>query len=174
MRISKSNKVELIASRDECRPHLLHTHLDVEKKRLCATDGHRLVILPVVVEDGDVSGAVSTEAIKAARKGPEARGGGGEIVIGANGKLAIAGGPSYPRPSEVDCKFPPVDRVVPDAKNHTVTIGLNAKYLWELAQALGTVEIHIAINPDEELSPIRVTKNGNESDGIGVLMPCKV
>lgn len=177
MRIDKDHKIELCASHDECRPHLLHPQLDVENKRLMATDGHRLVILPVELDDGDVSGPVSREAIKAARKGPLAKSkAGGVIAINANGSLAIEQGPTFPRPDNES--FPPVDKVVPNGKNHTVVVGLNARYLWEIAQALGTVNVRIEIAPAEAgkpmLDPIVVTTNGDRDAGVGVLMPVRV
>ncbi len=177
MRLSKASKIELIASCDEGRPHLLHPYLDVDAKVLVATDGHRLIKHPVIIDDGDVSAFVSKEAIKAARK-LATKVEDLEINVGAK-TLRLINVLTMPTPQS-DYPFPPYDKVIPNYSNRTtVTVGLDAKYLLELCQAMGgnakvaTVRLTFPI-PDEGkvmLDPIVVEYGVSEA--IAILMPSR-
>ena len=178
MRLSKTSKIELIASCDETRPHLLHPYLDVDAKVLVATDGHRMVKHPVIIDDGDVSAFVSKESIKAARK-LATKVEDLEINVGAK-TLRLINGMTMPTPPS-DCPFPPYDKVIPNYSGRTtVTVCLDAKYLLELCRALGgSAKDHTRVRltfpiPDEGkvmLDPIVVEYGG--SDAVGILMPSR-
>lgn len=176
MLINKDLKVELIASKDVTLQHLMHAHLDAEKKRLVATDGHRMVIVPVTVEKGDDSGSIPVDAIKQARKlAGKSR---DEAQVKANGAIVLESGATMPRP-KVD--FPPYEQVVPSYRpgtGGTVTIAFNARYLHELAQALGTEHVELTFKVVRAgariVDPIIVGRNGSRyeaKDPLGVLMP---
>ena len=178
MKLSKTSKVELLASTDETRPHLLHPYLDVEAQVLVATDGHRLIKHPVVIGDGDESAFVSVAAIKAARKlAPKSD----DIEIGVGAKtLRLIDGTVLLTPSN-DMSFPPYDKVIPNYNGRTtVTVGLDAKYLLEICQALGgstkdgtSVRLTFPLPDDgkDMLDPI-VVEYGH-SDAVGILMPSR-
>ena len=178
MRLSKTSKIELIASCDEGRPHLLHPYLDVDAKVLVATDGHRMVKHPVTIDDGDVSAFVSVDAIKAARK-LATKVEDLEVGVGAD-MLRLINGMTMPTPK---CKmsFPPYDRVIPNySRRKTVTVGLDAKLLMGLCQALGgsakdgtTVQLTFPTVDKGEamLDPIVVEYGG--SDAVAILMPSR-
>jgi hypothetical protein len=146
MRLNKIYEIERAASKDLTRQHLCHCYLDVEKKRLVATDGHMLVSVPVTDLDKspgpcpqDESGFVPTDVIKQARKlTPKTFG--GDTIVSANGEHVFIGGATAPRPSQKDCHFPPYEQVIPDYREGTpgtVTVALDAKLLLELAKAIG-------------------------------------
>jgi len=147
-----------------------------------------LVVVPVKPEEHDKTGPVSSEAIKAARK---ILGNKGETVeFSANGEIKLPGGTIFPR--VVGGHFPPIDAVIPTYKqgsDGTLTIGLDAKYLLELAKALGADKsrptVHLTIQlptrdkagvcSNEVLDPYVVTVGPSKLDGaFGVLMPCRV
>ena len=52
----------------DVRVQIRDPHLDVENKCLVATDGHKLIRIPVEVSPADTSGPVPLDAIKDARK----------------------------------------------------------------------------------------------------------
>lgn len=181
MKINADSKIEGIVSKDVTRPMLNHVHLDVEKKLAVATDGHRLVVVPVQLDAHDVTGPVGVDAIKMARKLKSKHA--HELTIVANGACQIEGGPTFPRPTLDGAKFPPWEQIVPDFKcgdKGTVTVGLNARYLREIADALGSdgaVRITIRLPEDEKdrhgiLDPMRV--EGGCLDAYAVLMPCRI
>ena len=181
MKMDKSHKIENCISPDTTREHLCKAYLDTEKKRLVATDGHMMAVVPVIVEEGDVSGFVTADAIKTARKvkvNPE-------VSIHCNGALAIDNGPTFARPT--DGQFPPYEQVMPEYRQGdagTITIGLNAGYLHDLMQALGSpksgiVSLTIPVKVGEDgkldagLEPI-VVGTSNAGGAVGVLMPARV
>jgi hypothetical protein len=197
MKIDTKYETERLVSKDPTHLHLQNLHYDLQKQRLVVTNGHALAMVPVTPDEGDASGWVSIDALKAARK---AAGGRSEAEIHANGSLAISDGVTFPRPN-VETAFPPYEQVVPDYRQGspgTVTIGLNAALLLELAKALGahkkksgpmiylTIKLPKAIGPDipkkpntsslmldAMLDPV-VISAGEDERAIGVIMPCRV
>ncbi len=152
------------------RAYLSAAHLDVDKKRLSVTNGNILAVIPVDLSEGDTSGPVTTEVIKAARATRSER-----VEITCNGGLGVDG-KTFERPDLG--KFPDIDRVIPDGEPE-FSVGLNARLLFELAEAL-TVS-NKANPPIVKLDfydltgkgAIRVTA-GKNPDAIGVLMPCRL
>lgn len=106
-----STKIEAAAATRDVRAYINQPWLDVERQRIVATDGHILAIVPIETDEGDASGPIPTEAIKAARKmyrhTPDAMG-----VFKANGAIAFPNGYTIPRPDGIG-EFPDVDRLVP-------------------------------------------------------------
>lgn len=137
MRFDNRYEIERAISDDTSRPTLVHAHYDLERKRLCATDGHMMAIIPVEPQEGEAAGPVSGESIKAARKATAKM---GIAEIHANGALAVLAGPTFPRPRLDGLSFPPIDEVIPSYKKGdegTVTIGLDVELLMGLARAIG-------------------------------------
>ena len=175
MILKRELEPERCVSGDATRLHLCNLHLDVDAKRLCATDGHCLVVVPVEVQSGDTSGFVTPAALKAARKAGKK----GDTALGCNGSLAIPNGAIFPRPSD-SAQFPPWRQIVPQGKPGdvgTMTFGFNARLLLEVAKGIGAAENHVQVTiplPDRDddfLEPILVT--GTDPDAFGVIMPVR-
>ena len=176
MILKRELEPERCVSGDATRLHLCNLHLDVDAKRLCATDGHCLVVVPVEVQSGDTSGFVTPAALKAARKAFGKR---TDTTLQCNGALAIPAGATFPRPSD-SAQFPPWRQIVPQGKPGdagTMTFGFNARLLLEVAKGIGAAENHVQVTiplPDRDddfLEPILVT--GTDPDTFGVLMPVR-
>lgn len=168
MKIRKDCKIELIASNNRTRLCLAQPYLEGDS--LVATNGRCLVMLPVVREDGDEDGRISAQALAAARKLVKHS---GEISIHANGAQVLADGTSLPRATlESHGKFPNWKQVVPKLTeiSHPHRITLNAKYLYEIAQAMGAEAITLSIQ--DENSAAVITSSANPG-AIGVLMPVR-
>lgn len=172
---------ELCASKDETRPHICHVEYDMEAKRLVATDGHRMVVIPCTPEDGEASGIITADALKAARKVDKKR---HAARVHANGALVTgqaSDGPTFVRPSR-DTAFPPWKQVMPKWKHGTegtLTIGVNARYIADAAKALGADNVWLTVKLPEPgkamLDPILVTTGESEdSDASCVVMPVRV
>ena len=149
MKLPANCKIELCASDDETRPVLSHPYLDMtdpQKPLLVATDGRRIAILPVTVEEGECSGWVSTDALTAARKSAGKK---GVSMIHCNGACET-GGVRYPRPG-FDREFPNWRQVIPDySKAKTVKLSLNVDLLMGLAKGMGVDSVELTIAPDED------------------------
>lgn len=145
---------------------------------LVATDGRRIVVVPVELDDGDDAGLVSveafTQAVKLAGKGSEAS-------MKANGSLVCKNGATFERPTG---DFPRWQQAMPafrPADPGTVTIAFNAVYLAEIIKALGTVtdcaSITFQVETDSTTgrhtaakAPILVG-TGSKAFAFGALMP---
>lgn len=173
MKFASKYRPELAASDDTTRDHLCHVELDVAGKRMIATDGHRLVVVACEPDADDVSGPVTEDALKAARK--LAGRSQGDAFLHANGTLVTYGGPTFPRPSR-ETPFPTVDRVVPKGMNEgdkgTHTFRVNARYIAEIAKAMGTENIAITVKTRDALAPIMVRPCGDDA-AFALVMPVR-
>lgn len=166
MKSEKRYKLEGVVAKSSRYPGATHVRLDVEGKRLLATNGHALAIVPCEPEEGDVSGAVTVEALKAARKAGMV-----ETRLACNGALEVPGGASFPRPSPEDAEFPKVDHVVHQGEP-VFRVAINAESLAKLAQALGAVDGYVRLEFFGSRVPFRVT-TGKEGE-LGVIMPVTI
>jgi len=151
------------------RVQLHHCELDADRGYLWATNGHIAARLKVVTDDSDTSGPISQESIIAAaavQKSIRAK----DAQVIANGSLAIPHGPSFPRP---ETKFPDAAEIlnnISDSKE-TFTTTIDAQLLHDLAAALskdgkaGKVKLTFSDHPGIEVT--------NNSENIGILMPCR-
>ena len=166
------------------------------KGELAATDGRKLIVLPVECEPHDTDGFVTVDALKAARKvGKATRRHGGIVRIVANGAQAVYDRPAenYPEaeaestppamtmPRPTDGAFPKLDAVIPSSfdDERRTTVGFNAEFLAELQEALGarSVLLSFARRDDGTIDPacpILVTSGRTRDNGIGVLMPVTI
>ncbi len=141
MKISKTSKIERVVSKDPTAPVLLHPFLRIEPGgggTLLASDKFSAVVMPVEVEQDDVSGPVHVEAIKAARKLD------GTIRCSPE-HCILPSEVAYHRDTKV-ANFPPVDKLLVDTG--TIEVSLDAKTLLAIAQAMGTDTITLKIQPD--------------------------
>lgn len=173
MKTKREYKPELCVSKDFARPNLQHVFLDTNNKKLVATDGQRMCILPCSTEETDTSGHIPSEALKEARKSAKAYKN-PDLTISANGSAQVENN-SYARPDKGP--FPPWQRVEPKFKEGdkgTTSICLNANLLASLTEALGSKSgiVTLTFQDPEELGPILVNPSGDQ-EAYGVLMPCK-
>ena len=171
MKISKNCKIELVASKDSTRLALINPYLQGSK--LIASDGHRLVAIPVEREEGDSDGPIDCSAFKLSRKTSS-----GEKLskISENGCLKVhtKDGEITMQRSFKDINFPNWQKVLPAIDRGGIKISFNAEYLYEIAEALGTKTVTIEVL--DATSPI-VVKGSNENyieGSIGVLMPVRI
>jgi len=155
------------------RVQLHHCELDADRGYLWATNGHIAARLKVVTDDSDTSGPISQDSITAAVAVAKNRNGATPKPIAqviANGSLAIPHGPSFPRP---ETKFPDAAEIlnnISDSKE-TFTTTIDAQLLHDLAAALskdgkaGKVKLTFSDHPGIEVT--------NNSENIGILMPCR-
>jgi hypothetical protein len=61
-------RIELATSDCDTRYTLKAVHLDVDRKIMCATDGHILAVIPAEIEPKDVTGLIPVRAFKVARE----------------------------------------------------------------------------------------------------------
>lgn len=179
MKIHKDCKVELTASKDAHRPAIGEPYLDVKDGAgfLVSTNGKAMAIVPVEVTDKDASGFLSGECLKAGRKLTRQ-----DVVLEANGVATLTNGATMPREGVGrNEKFPNWRQVVPAPDGYNFTVALDAKLLWELAQAMGTQGVLLNLQTADANKPILVGphKCGIFGDAVGfacegakgVLMP---
>lgn len=149
----------------------------MERGVILSSPGQSAIMIPVVVEDGDVSGPVPVEGLKEIRKN--------DASMSCTEEYCIVNGVAYPRAQQFD-RFPPVEQLMTPGE-HSVEISLNAKSLAELAAGMGTdvVKIRIAMQETDEskgprvvdAAPLVVTPHPHEAhvDGsMGALLPFRV
>jgi hypothetical protein len=66
MNLERIGAIEKVASQEETG--FCHLYFDAEQGRLCATNGHALIVCECEAEPGDVSGLISVEALQQYRK----------------------------------------------------------------------------------------------------------
>lgn len=181
MKIHKNIKIELACSKDATRRAISEPYLSIagSEANLVATDGKIMAMIPVELSERDAEGFVSGACLAVARKALPR---GGEVAeITVNGQAVTSTGISMPRAGNAgDSQFPNWRQVVPsDDATPLVTIGVDAKLLWQLAQAMGCQSVAIAIK--DPCSPFVVTPTpvGRHSDAAqpvcmgarGLIMP---
>lgn len=168
MKLPLSKIESATAGKKEVRLMLQHLLLSVEAKTLTATNGHIIAIVPVEPEEGDTSGYITVEALKAARKSKQ-----GPRV---NGSLEIVEGASFPRPTEEqDGKFPDASKVMPAKPDREPDLCIDAKLLLQLAEALNDPAARISTGlemwfPDNYGSAIYCE---GTAEGHGAIMPMR-
>ena len=169
-----NRKIEKATGYKDVRFYLNEPYLDTENSLLIATNGNILAACPVELDEGDTSGTITAESIKAAIKASPHKGIRDKTAnIKANGSLELDNGQSFPR-AELTQPWVQYQRVIPDPDKATTVISLDAKLLKDLADAINTpgtsvIELHITDNT----SPFYV-KSDSKSECYGVIMPCRV
>ena len=170
MKLKSKYRPELICSRDATRMVLTNANLGFVKGKQClvATDGKRLLVLPVEGEQLEKeNGPVPREALKLAReKRPSRKQDVVSIVL--NGKCELENGWTLPRPTQEDMKYPNVEQVIPTPSSMDQKISFNARFLWEIAQALGVEHVILTHNPGGA-----ITVTSPHEEAYAVLMPMR-
>lgn len=190
MKLPYSCKIDECCSKDETRGRIMHPYIDTnESPVIVATDGRRIAVLPVQLEDGDCGGVVPVGAMRVARQiardeleattpremeygeeppSPDTI----ELVLG--GSTIGVGGFKIDR-HPVD--FPKWREAVAATKPPRFRISLNADLLAGLQHALGTSAVVLEISADKD--PMRVVPYSCRGDApfmpgaFGVLMPVR-
>lgn len=180
MKFDKKHKVFAAASREDSRYNIgsILFERDDDGARLVATNGRILAVVPVEDADGDVPGMISQDAIREAVKArtnaqPDAQ------VLLPDEKVAKVmmkhgGLAEHSRPDETS--FPEWKAVLPKAKN-PVSITLSARYLRDLADALGVAGDGITLTFDLQNGkidgglPVRVDASSPGNHSYGAIMP---
>ena len=183
MKIHKSAQPELVAASPKAnRPAIQEPYLDIQAGvgALVATDGLMLVALPVTLEEGDVAGYVSGEALKLARKGASL------LSLGLSSEAFVTppSGATLPRKGQAEGK-PPLHRNaypggsepsgVPAIPEHYRKVAsLNAEFLAKLVRAMGASGCEIWADP-ESLGAYVICPLVSEVAGArGLLMPIQI
>ena len=200
MRIPSGLKLEKAVSRDQSRPVLCSLYLritgegDDRKGFLEGTDSYHLTRIPVDVDENDTEGFIPVDAIIAARKAKV-------DVISANGAVQFTtpAGDNLQFTRGPGGQFPNTDQLLAIEpaliEGERWQIGLNPKFLLDLAESLGaeTITLEFArsvvngrdtTTPSEfgpsalrpiTVRPLGAKRRGELVDGaIGLLMPIRV
>tara|TARA_R100000149_G_C5846605_1_gene116725 strand:- start:17 stop:571 length:555 start_codon:yes stop_codon:yes gene_type:complete len=182
MNISKYNKIEKVVSKDPNRHILQKAWLETDREKfikatrehgkgeLVATDGRKLVCIEVDIDKNDTSGQIDCAAISASRKRPAIE----SLACDVEKVTVLGSNMTFERNN--DMKFPNVKVVANQnetaCRETVLTVGLNAKFLYECSQAMGTDELKLSFVDNENpiaIEPIRT--KGNPSTAI--LMPIR-
>ncbi len=181
MKLDPAFKIEKACSADRTRPVLTCAYLDVENRKVVATDSYVLAVLPCEIEEGDTAGLIPSAAFPALRKASKHEGG----TLAANGSARVVDpfeqtSQDFPRP---DGQYPDWQRLCalpePSADdggaNATMgplaEFGINVAELAKLAAALGSDTVRIKVF--SPLKPLHVSPvgSGSRPDAFGIAMP---
>lgn len=180
-RIPGGIKVEKLVSKDQTRPVLAAPAI-VEWDggyALAATDSYKLAVIPLEDGAGCEVGPLDLELVRRAVKSDHAE------LTSRGGVTTLEEGSGTSTARATEGQFPDPARLMPDAFEGG-SIGLNAKFLYELAQGLGStdgvVKLEFIAGGEgggfNALRPMRVTVGGKaqgECAGrVGLLMPVRV
>ena len=169
-----NRKIEKACGHKDVRYYLNEPYLDVENSVIIATSGTILAACPVELDEGDISGTVTAESIKAAIKASPVKAIKHKTAnIKANGSLQLDNGQSFPR-AELTRKRVDYQRVIPDTDKIEMVISLDAKLLKDLSDAINApgssvVKIHIQDN-----TKAFYVESDKGSECYGVIMPCRI
>lgn len=165
----KRHRIEKVCA-DEKRPTIAQPWLDVDNNVLVATDSYALAVVPVDIALTDTAGPIPLLALEAARK----KSGKDYIAdIVCDGTVDVPDARAkYDRPAidqDDGPGFPDWQTIITRAGAPRVTIGINARILLNLAQALGSEQIELSVyEQDERISVKPIGRDGN-----GIIMPIR-
>ena len=149
-------KIEKAVAKNDVRDYLEHCFLDCEQKKLVATNGHIITALNVELDEDDTTGFIPVEAIirerKIAKLAKREK-----LQIKANGTLILSNGDTMTRPTGHK-SFPNYQRLLNEKcyrNKQVVSVGLNAKLLYELSQTISAdncVILEIEVNDPKSLT----------------------
>ena len=140
MKFNKVFHIEKAASTDENRYVLNGVYLDKEEKKLIATDGRRLAMVPCEPDAEDESQIIPSSALQAHRR---SRGKKDKVLeLTCNGSIRYETKEGKAEADKVEGNFPAYKQVLPKWDEGVLSheFSFNPKFLYELAQALGSPE----------------------------------
>lgn len=175
------NEIEKACGTKDIRPCMNAPFLDVERKRLVASDGHIAAVVPVEIEAGDHTGGVPIEALKRARK---ACGRHSDASLKLNGRAELDDGSTMPRPDAGVNLSDAIERISEnmDAAS-TIELCFDAGLLKRLADALCDagdrnrgVILTVRMDGDGKVieGAMRVQPRDGDANGrFGIIMPMR-
>jgi hypothetical protein len=173
-----TSKIESAASKGESRYTLRAVQLDVERKRMMATDGHILAIVPVEVTEADHSGLIGLDVLKSLRA-MQKRAKSVPVEVMVNGKVTAEGNGERAEYELVTGQFPNMDMVVPKvATDAPCTFSFNMELLVRLVDALKARDtgkyasgriVSLYVKDNNSAVLVKVA----DSEGTGMIMPCR-
>lgn len=170
------SKVESACSIEESRYTLQAVKLDVEKKRMLATDGHILAVVPVEVSPEDHTGLISLDTMKALRDMQRsAKSVSVEVKVNSHITAEWQGQKIEHYP--VTGQFPNCDAVIPKVEPQS-TINLDIDLLMRLADAIKPRDtgkykkariLRLHIIDKQSL----VLVKANDTEAYGVIVSCR-
>lgn len=183
MKIEKRYKPELCVGKDSARPNIHHPYFDPKGKCVVATNGHGLVVVPVVESEDGLPGPAMYYHSTAFKNGRKLCGANAAFEIKGDGKSTLVDGSAFPVVGDGQ-EFPPYEKILVNydqADDDVVRVTLNPKLLLALAQAMGVgptdgVSLQFKVTDDGRCAkePIVVTPDPMEVEtnkAHGVLMP---
>tara|TARA_Y100000310_G_scaffold157334_1_gene156707 strand:+ start:661 stop:1203 length:543 start_codon:yes stop_codon:yes gene_type:complete len=179
MKIPKTCKLEKVVSKDESREALLSILIESKdgQTNAVATDGRRMAVVPIEIADEDQLDGQKLmfpkALIEARKQAKQAK----ESTIGLNGAAMMPNGEIYP--IRTDLKYPNWRQVVPPNDNPRQTISFNAKYLFELAQAIGCPNDNVKLQIETNSATGQIDPRAaliieeKTTGGKGILMPTR-
>lgn len=170
MKFKTKYKPELICSRDATRKAITEPNVGKVKGKTCltATDGRKLVVIPVEADESEF-GVIPKDAIVLARQKRESKRQ-DTVSVQVNGCIQLANGWTLPRPNQADFSYPNVESVIPERRSSDHKVSFNAKFLYQLATSIGADVVVLQYR--DNMSPIVITAPGDEA--YAVLMPCRI
>lgn len=174
------------ADSDELRFYMSSICFDFDKRRMVATNGHRLLVVPFDGIDGviapvpeSMSGQVLVPLTP--RKCPKE----GTVIVSFDGDAIVATMQTKTDKVKesfalkpVDGKYPDVDKVIPDPAGkqaHRDEFAFNPLYLYDVPQALNE-NGYPCVRPiayGDCLGAFRVAMHGSPSSIDYIVMPCR-
>ncbi len=178
MKLHTSLKPELIASKQKHREAITEPWLEIDEKgsRIIATNGFSLVVIPCETTPEDHPGRVSGDVLKVARK----KAGRDKIASVALNGVAKFNEEETAKRSNVDpgLVIPPWRAVVPNNDPEKVLrVGINAKQLADLAEAMGTDCVALEIVDGKTCIIVRPSASPAappSPDAMALIMPCRI
>jgi len=166
-------EIEQAAAKKDVRFYLndcAHVQKLADQDVMIATDGRIMAIVPVTLEDGDVTGYVTSDAIKKARKAGSVK---------CNGAYEFPDGSTLPRRSDLeDAKFPDCSRVIPnDDELSSFVLSFNADLFYKLARAITENGHHgrcVTLRFNKESPTTSAMRVDGDNGAFGMIMPVRV
>lgn len=170
MKINKNRRLELCASTDDTRSHMKNPWVDVEGKRILATDGMRIAVCSVEVDPKDVSGFITPRSLKEARENQPLND--HDLTIRSKKKTLDVYGTIFIRPQNYH-PYPKVDIILNEIaeRKNDVSIAVNAQFLSDAAQAIGATSIIISFDPNDKKTAIKITSVEDPHGDYCLIMP---
>lgn len=180
-----NSQIEKVASQENSRYGMQNVYFDAQRCHLVASNGHALVVVHVVPEEGDVTGYITPAALQAWRKAlaktPKYGRQNQTRFQALEDKLVVTDfegqQQTFARPAKG--QFANYDAVFPEVKTDKPAFTLDINLLLKTAMALGWPDTlnskqstMVAVFPSaDNKSPhlVKTTKNGP----IGIIMPMR-
>jgi len=176
-----TSQIDRIVAKDPSRYNVNQVYFDARKCHLVATDGHVMAVVHCVPEEGDTTGWITPEslrawrdALKRNRKLPQT------VRFTCGEKLTVTtldGVQSFERPA-YEGNFPHYEAVMPKHVKEKPAFTVDIDLLYRLVEALGYPHTMtgksrmVAIFPSKDNRSAHLVKTSQEGP-IGIIMPVR-